>query len=205
MQKFASVSDTSSNDEISLIESSQNEVTEQDQSYQSRESSTEGESGKHLKLSWMIRDKVLQNLNRHTALLNNRTTNGQSIKDNVFSENNNLILLLFNLPRQTVDEEQLSAKLAEQQATSRPKKVKLNHERHPVLQLTYTLRERIIANLTRNHHFVVLYSDATSKEKEQLISENNQLAQILLNLPVSVDNSGIYVDSIRSSNGMSLI
>lgn len=127
-----------------------------------------------LKLSWTNRERLLINLHRHTLLLNSKVNVDTSIKVNLIKDDNQLIHVLFNLPRKKNENEN-------------EEKIANSSDGRAFLELYYSLRDRLINNLTKNH-FYLLHNETVNLKKE-LIDENDELVKILMKLPESIEQN----------------
>ena len=128
-------------------------------------------SSKVFNLKWGIRDNLIQNLNKHSALLHmNHPNEGE--KSSVIQETDRLISQLSALPIK--------------QANVR-KKMKLDSASELVLELGWQIRDQLIVHLVANKSCAISVGAFSKNEKQGMINLNKQLVSKLMNLNVQCD------------------
>lgn len=120
-------------------------------------------------LSWDARDEIICNLNDHMRLLSGQTIKPDA-RETMRKVNCDLIVALLDLP---VNVDDRSKRF--ESASSKPNEV--------VLDLTWTIRSRILDALITNRQIAMLDGDSISNDfKSKLIDENQDLVYELLKL-----------------------
>lgn len=125
-----------------------------------------------LGLKWWQKDALINCLNQLSALLVYGSKMSKEVKQKLFKDIDDLVLILINL----------AAKTSEECSILRISDV--------VLGITIEDRMRFINHLIRNKDLINLCSGATRKVKEDVANENNSLVKRLLDLSILIDPIG---------------
>ena len=129
-------------------------------------------SSKVFNLKWSTKDNLIQNLNKYTALLHlNQPNEGE--KSSVIQETDRLILQISALPIK--------------QANVR-KRMRFDSTSELVLELSWRLRDQLIAHLVANKSYAISVDAFSKNEKRNLINLNKQLVFKLVNMDVESDS-----------------
>lgn len=162
-----------------------------------------------LYLKWDTRDLIINSLNQFSALLMGKHVSADQ-KNKIKSDNNNLILVLSNLPlRSNEDEEE-----REEEEIPR-KKIKLennvNADHHEsscskrnsnseelFLELHPETRLKIIKYLINNQSFSISFAHTvTIEKKKSLVKENKTLINELLDLNIASNGPADYENDLN--------
>ena len=128
-------------------------------------------SSKIFSLKWSTKDNLIQNLNKHSALLHLDQLN-EGEKSNVIQETDRLISQLSVLPIKPPNAR---------------KKMKLDSTIGLVLELGWQLRDQLIVHLVANKSYAISVGAFSKDEKQCMINLNKQLVSMLMNLNVQCD------------------
>ena len=136
-------------------------------------------------LEWNTRDNLIQNLNKHSALLHLDQLN-EGEKSNVIQETDRLI-------------SQLSALFIK--LPNPRKRMKLDSTTGLVLEFSWQFRDQLIVHLVANKTYALSVGAFSKDEKCNLIKTNNQLVFKLMSLDVQSDSADGINDTRTNNEG----
>lgn len=160
-----------------------------------------------LYLKWDTRDLIINSLNQFSALLMGKHVSSEQ-KSKIKSDNNNLILVLSNLPLRSNDDARAEEREEDEEIPR--KKIKLennvnadhhessgskrnSHSEELFLELHPDTRLRIIKYLINNQSFSISFAHTISIEKKKcLVKENKTLINELLDLNIATNGPADY-------------